>query len=355
VAHELNNPLSVVIGYGQLLLRKAPPAPMTKALEAIVAQAERMAKIVQSLLLFARQRKPERVAVHAGEILERTVALRATQLRLSGIGVDVDAASPLPAVLGDGQQLQQVFLNLLLNAEQAILQARAGDRIVTGTHALEGPDGTEVRVWIRDNGPGIAPDVLPRIFEPFFTTKEVGSGTGLGLSVSYGIVEQHGGRIEVESRPGATTFTVVLPAAPESATPPIVRDLPAPAPVGAGRRALVVDDEAAVVDLVATLLRDTGWTVDVAPSGRVGIERVREASFDLVISDIRMPDGDGETFYRMVITGQPELARRFLIITGDTANAGAWAFLSQSGLPALEKPFDADAFLRAVERVVASG
>jgi signal transduction histidine kinase/CheY-like chemotaxis protein len=352
VAHELNNPLSVVIGYGQLLLRKEAPPTMTKALESIVAQAERMAKIVQSLLLFARQRKAERLPVQVGEILERTVALRATQLRLSGIAIDLERGAELPAVLGDGQQLQQVFLNLLLNAEQAILEHRTGDRIDVGARAAEGPGGTEVRAWVRDNGPGIPPDVLPRIFEPFFTTKEIGSGTGLGLSVSYGIVEQHGGHIDVESRPGVTIFTVVLPVTAERMAPPVATEAPPPAPVGAGRCALVVDDEVPVADMVATLLRETGWTVEVATSARGGLERIGQGRYDLVVSDIRMPDGDGESFYRTVVAAHPELARRFLIITGDTANASAWMFLAQTGLPAVEKPFAPAAFFRAVESVL---
>ena len=214
VAHELNNPLSVVIGYSQLLLRKELPPEMRTQLEAIVTQADRMAKIVQGLLLFSRQRPAERVRLDIATVLHQTLALRATHLRVSGIAVDVDCAPDLPPVIGDTSQLQQVFLNLVLNAEQAMTEAGEGDRIrLVGATRSEG--GTRwVTGQVIDNGPGIPPDVLPRIFEPFFTTKTVGSGTGLGLSVSYGIVEQHGGTIDVRSQPGATTFTVALPAAP---------------------------------------------------------------------------------------------------------------------------------------------
>jgi two-component system NtrC family sensor kinase len=214
VAHELNNPLSVVIGYGQLLLRKDLAPEMRTQLEAIVAQADRMARIVQGLLVFARQRPPERVRVDLAAVLAQTLALRATPLRVSGITVDLECASDLPPVVGDASQLQQVFLNLLLNAEQAMTEARVGDRIrlVAAPRSAEGAH--RVIGQVIDNGPGIRPDVLPRIFEPFFTTRTVGSGTGLGLSVCYGIVEQHGGTIDVQSRPGATTFTVTLPAAP---------------------------------------------------------------------------------------------------------------------------------------------
>jgi signal transduction histidine kinase len=228
VAHELNNPLSVVIGYGQLLLRREPPPSMRGQIEAIVSQADRMAKIVQGLLLFARQRAPERAMLNVADVLAQTAKLRETQLTLLNISLESDYAPELPAVAGDVNQLQQVFLNLLLNAEAAMVEANSGDRIVLRTAMRSDARGRWVLAQVTDNGPGIRPDVLPRIFEPFFTTKPVGAGTGLGLSVSYGIIEQHGGSIEVESRPGATTFTVALPAKPdgpqghEASTAPII-------------------------------------------------------------------------------------------------------------------------------------
>ena len=352
VAHELNNPLSVVIGYGHLMLRKNPPPEILKQVEAIVAQADRMAKIVQSLLLFSRQRKPERVLMRLPDVLERTVAMRETQLRLSGVRLVLENGASVPPVAGDAQQLQQVVLNLLLNAEQAILGARVGDCITVGVTSRTQGGATWVCAHVRDNGPGIPSDVLPRIFEPFFTTKEVGSGTGLGLSVSYGIVEQHGGRIEVASQPGDTVFTLCLPAATGDARTAAPKPLLSPRVTGNGRRALVVDDEAYVVDLVATLLGYTGWVVDVAASGRDGLEHVTRHHYDLIVSDIRMPDGDGESFYRVAAARHPDLAQRFIVITGDTASAAAWAFLEQTRLPALQKPFTPDAFFRMVEQIV---
>lgn len=212
VAHELNNPLSVVIGYGQLLLRRDPPEDMRSGLEAVVAQADRMARIVQGLLLFARQRLPERALVDVGEVLEQAVALRATQLRVSNIEVELAREPGVPPVMGDANHLQQVFLNLILNAEQAIVAAKVGGRVRLAVRPCVGKDGESVLVTVTDDGPGIAAEVLPRVFDPFFTTKPVGSGTGLGLSISYGIIEQHGGHITVSSEAGATTFAVTLPA-----------------------------------------------------------------------------------------------------------------------------------------------
>jgi GAF domain-containing protein/ActR/RegA family two-component response regulator len=351
VAHELNNPLSVVIGYGQLLRGKPLPADLKGPIEMIVSQGERMAKIVQSLLLFSRQRKPERAPVLVAAVIEQTVALRATRLRLSGIKVEFDQEPDLPPAEGDIHQIQQVFLNLLLNAEHAILGSGVGDtiRVRAASRVADGKRWVEVEFG--DNGPGIPGEVLPRIFEPFFTTKKVGEGTGLGLSVSYGIVQQHGGRLTVESEPGRTVFLIELPAAVGAEPVPSAGPAHQPGVYGFGRRALVVDDEPGMVDLVTTLLKEAGWQVEVAATGRSALERVRAIRYDVIVSDIRMPDGSGEAFYRAAVQEQAALARRFVFITGDTANPSAWQFLEEVQAPILEKPFAAADLFRAIERL----
>jgi len=347
VAHELNNPLSVIIGYGQLMLHREIPEALRRPVELMVTQGDRMAKIVRNLLYFARQRPPERVAIKIHHVIEQTLALRQNQLTLSGITVERDFAEELPTVIGDGQQLQQVFLNLILNAEQAIAAEHRGGRIRFHTKVVD----HWVRTEVTDDGPGIQPEVLPRIFEPFFTTKEVGAGTGLGLSVSYGIVEEHGGRLSAESERGRTTFTLDLPVgvapAPESHEIVVM-----PAFSGKGRRVLVVEDEPGVAELVVTLLREHDWKVDLATGGRVALERARRQRYDLVVSDIRMADGSGEEFYRAVVTENPALAARFVFVTGDTANSAAWAFLKSADVTVLEKPFRPEVFLDLVRRAV---
>jgi two-component system NtrC family sensor kinase len=235
---------------------------------------------------------------------------------------------------------------------------RTGDRIRITTGVRRTDDATWVVARVHDNGPGIAPAVLPRVFEPFFSTKKVGEGAGLGLSVSYGIIEQHGGRLAVESEPGQTVFTVELPTAvvpdagrgPAADTSAVAGRVPA---LGRGRRALVVDDEPAVVELVSTVLQRQGWRVDVAAGGPAALERLRQMRYDLVLSDVRMPEVDGAAFYRAAVAQQEDLAPHFLFITGDTANDEVWGRLRATRVPVLEKPFTPQALLRAVEQVSA--
>jgi CheY-like chemotaxis protein len=179
----------------------------------------------------------------------------------------------------------------------------------------------------------------------------VGMGTGLGLSVSYGIAEEHGGRLSVRSRPGETIFSLELPVTDvaEHLPDPAVRRPPVS---GVGRVALVVEDEASVLDFVVALLGETGWRVDTATGGRDGFELVRRGSYDLIVSDMRMPHGDGEEFYRNVLRHDRKLARRFIFITGDTASDEAWSFLEGTDTPVLEKPFSPHAFEEAMHRVL---
>jgi PAS domain S-box-containing protein len=348
VAHELNNPLSVIIGYGQLLLSRDVPDELKRPVELMVSQGDRMAKIVRNLLYFARQRPPERAAVDVGQVMEQTLALRLNQLTLNGITVERDFDPALPLITGDAQQLEQVFLNLLLNAEQAILEARPHGRIVLRTRLRAG--GGAIVAQIEDDGPGIPQEALQRVFEPFYTTKTVGTGTGLGLSVSYGIAQEHSGRLSVESRPGSTTFTLELPATeppPQETTPRERRVFS-----GVGMTALVVEDEPSVLDLVVTLLVEGGWRVDVASGGRVGFEHAKHKRYDLIVSDIRMPDGDGQEFYQRAIAHDPGLRLRWIFITGHTAGDDARAFIDAAEVPVVEKPFSPAQFEEAVWRLM---
>jgi signal transduction histidine kinase/CheY-like chemotaxis protein len=358
VAHELNNPLSVVIGYGQLLLSRGVPENARRPIELIIAQGARMAKIVQSLLLFSRQRKPEHRSADLREVINQILRLRESQLALSSIRVELDLGADVPAVRGDMHQLQQLFLNLILNAEQAILGSgvggrRTGDCIRIATSVRRDDDTTWAITQVTDNGPGIKADVLPRIFEPFFTTKRVGDGSGLGLSVSHGIVEEHRGRLSVESTPGRTVFTVALPVMVERAevsapTAGTAENSGGAAVAGKGRGLLVVGGDPGLVEAMRAVLDGRGWRVEVAAGGRAALGRLKTTRYDLVIADLRMPELDGPDFYHAAVAQRHELADRFLFLTGARPDPEASRFLASTHVRMLARPFTPEGLLHAV-------
>jgi two-component system NtrC family sensor kinase len=213
IAHELNNPLTSIQGYAQLLVSRRSPSDRIADARRISQEAARAGRIVKNLLLFSREAKPERRAVNLNEVIERTVALRAYELKIENIAVELTFDATLPRALADAAQLQQVVLNLIVNAEQAIQMGRSQGgthgRIRIRTRRLS---GDRIGMDIFDDGPGISPDIVSRVFDPFFTTKPVGVGTGLGLSIVYGIVQEHGGEVGVESQPGhGAKLTIELP------------------------------------------------------------------------------------------------------------------------------------------------
>ena len=213
IAHELNNPLTSVIGFSQLLLKKGIPDDIREDLNIIVNEAQRGAEVVRNLLTFARRHASVKELVNLNDIIGRVLKLREYEQRVSNIQVITRLADGLPPVMGESFQLQQVFLNIILNAEYFMTAAHKGGTLTIMSEGVRG----WVRVSLADDGPGIKPENLGRLFDPFFTTKEVGKGTGLGLSICHGIVTGHGGRISARSKPGrGATFTVELPVAPES-------------------------------------------------------------------------------------------------------------------------------------------
>ena len=217
VAHELNNPLMAISGYAEMLCQNVQTETEQRYARSLYNQAERAISIVQNLLSFARKQEAEKVLVSVNDVIQSIVALRAYELNVDNISVETDLCKDIPAVTGDFQQLQQVFLNLLLNSEQAFDGSATGQAISIRTEVMDG----RIRVLFSDNGPGIPQEVQSRVFEPFFTTKEVGKGTGLGLSICYGIIRDHAGEIRLESAAGkGTTFTIELPVREAVPTPP---------------------------------------------------------------------------------------------------------------------------------------
>ena len=341
VAHELNNPLATILTWAERLSQKTTLEPaVRRGLEIILSESERAARIVRNLLTFARKRQTTRAMIDINQVVRETLALRAYEQRVTNIIVIDALAAGLPNVFADGHQVQQVLLNLTINAEQAMLSANGRGVLVVRTwHDAEREC---VILEINDDGPGIPEDVQAKIFDPFFTTKEVGKGTGLGLTVAYAIVNEHGGRIRLESRPGAgASFFVELPVSGARLPPtpqPRLRQATVPTPQ-THASILVVDDEAALAAAVCAALQDAGFSVDQASDGEQALMRVQARQFDLVICDLKMPRVDGRTFYGMLVAAKPAMRDRVVFVTGDVAGTDAEKFLEESGCRWLAKPF----------------
>ncbi len=348
VAHELNNPLAGVMAFSQLLLA----APHTtdeetrRAVETIHREAQRAARIVAHLLTFARQQPAERVATDLNAIIGDSLELRRLALRTAQIEVDLTLDADLPRTWADPFQLQQVVLNLLGNAEHALLDWPGVRRIAIRTTRAD----DMLVVTLADTGPGIPAEQRDRIFNPFFTTKPVGQGTGLGLSISDGIVRDHGGRIGVESEPGGgARFVVEIPyVEPESRASTAH---PARAAAARAHRVLVVDDEPAMRSAISGFLTSLGHTVTVADGGVAARKLLAESEYDAILLDLRMPDLSGDTLFRELLARDPRHAGRVLFVTGDLQSDTARRFLAESGRPAVGKPFQLDDLAAALAAV----
>src|SRR3954471_13188333 len=332
VAHELNNPLASILSWAERLsTRPGLDDPVRRGLETILGESERAARIVRNLLTFARKRQTTRAMVDINQVVRETLALRAYEQRVTNIIVIDALAAGLPSVFADSHQVQQVLLNLTINAEQAMLSTNGRGVLVVRTwHDAEREC---VILEINDDGPGIAEDVQAKIFDPFFTTKEVGKGTGLGLTVAYAIVNEHGGRIRVESRPGAgASFFVELPVSGARLPPtPVPRPRQTTGTTPPQHASvLVVDDEAALASAVCAALQDAGYTVEQASDGEQAWLHVQAHPFDLVICDLKMPRVDGRTFYGKLTSWKPAMAERVIFVTGDVVGTEAEKFLEES-------------------------
>lgn len=355
VAHELNNPLATILTWSERLAQRSAGDPtLRRGLEIILSESERAARIVRNLLTFARKRQTTRAMVDVNQVIRETLSLRAYEQRVTNITVIDALAAGLPLVFADAHQVQQVLLNLVINAEQAMLSANGRGVLVVRTwHDAEREC---VILEINDDGPGIPGDVQSKIFDPFFTTKEVGKGTGLGLTVAYAIVSEHGGRIRLESARGSgASFFVELPisGARLPATPqPRPRAAVSAGPVNA--TILVVDDEAALAAAVCAALQDAGHVVEQASDGEQALERIASRAFDLVVCDLKMPRMDGPTFYRRLITHAPAMTQRVIFVTGDVVASDAEQFLQESGCRWLAKPFRLADLVRTAREALAS-
>jgi two-component system NtrC family sensor kinase len=303
------------------------------------------AKIVRELQTFVRPRPREVARLDLREVIERIVALREDALRVAGVVLVRELPAAPIAVTGDASQLEQVLMNLMLNAEQAVA-GRPKGRIAIRLQA----QGGRVRTTVADTGPGIPADVLPRIFEPFFSTKAVGQGTGLGLSICYSIVQSHGGRLTADSRPGlGATFVVDLPAAGDGGDVKPVVAAPPVRSLGRGH-VLVVDDEEAVGRMLSDLLLELGVSAAVVGDADAAWRALmREGRvFDAITLDLRMPGVSGQALYERFEARVPAAAARVIFVTGDTADAETENFLRKTGRPVLAKPVSLEPLAEAL-------
>jgi PAS domain S-box-containing protein len=346
VAHDLNNPLASVVGFADYLTEvpQIPPA-LREPLQVIQEEAERASNIVKNLLSFARKQEHQRRPTALKPLLDATFLLLRNQLMAQRVDsrLEVDPELPMPDI--EPNQIQQVFVNLINNAAQAIASTgRPGTLVVTARRWLDG-----VAIDFADDGPGMPESLAAQVFEPFFTTKPEGEGTGLGLSISQGIVREHGGRIMLSTEEGrGSTFTVQLPlAAQPAAAPPELGSRP----TSRRLRVLVVDDEPHILHYMRATLEAWGHTPIVAMDGDEALALGTEGSFDLIISDLRMPGIGGREFYEELARRRPALADRVIFSTGDTVRGDTLAFLESLGRPYLHKPFSLSELRRLLGEV----
>jgi signal transduction histidine kinase/ActR/RegA family two-component response regulator len=390
VAHELNNPLQGVLGYAELMLASKPAAQDTEELRAIRDNANRAAGIVRNLLTFAGRTTSARGWQQINRVVRDAITARESALQSSGIDLTLDAADRLPLVYIDAARLEDVITNLIQNAEAAITARREGKSLSRGvperapgaikiSTELQ-PEPDRILVSVTDNGSGLKEEDLLRIFDPFFTTREVGKGTGLGLSVCYGIVREHGGQILVRNgEQGGAVFTIELPVMTESLVaataaaagmpiPPVEPRIASPAPDYAlvlpkeeevdrtprRRKALVVDDEESNAALVRRVLTTAGYDAESTTLSRRALVMIERTAYDAVIADVKMPELSGQELYGRACQIRPEMARRFIFITGDIDGEDTREFLEQTRCSYFMKPFNLERLTAAVDMLTGS-
>jgi len=350
VAHELNNPLAGILGYAQLASRSDLDPSTAHMIAVILAQAERAGKIVQNFLSLAAKTEPKRVAFGLNDAIRNVMQLREYQENVDNVIITTEFSDGLPPAWGDPHQLEQVFLNLIVNAEDAIddMQRRPGS-----IHIRTTVEAGHIQVTVTDNGSGIHARDMARIFDPFFTTKEKHRGTGLGLSICAEIIKDHGGELYAWSTYGSgSTFTLELPIRNEIEIEEIQPIRASQAHSLRGKQFLVVDDEIHITELIFDVLARQGARIDLANSGVDALEHIKKKNYDVIICDQRMPGLSGQRLYRMVESLNPDLQHRFLFVTGDVVNDQTKRFFLQAGVQYVRKPFRIQELVEAIEKVL---
>jgi PAS domain S-box-containing protein len=341
VAHELNNPLTAILGVSDLLRERAPDDATRRQTEIILKQARRAAVIVQNLLAYARPSALARKKMRPEEALQAAIDQQRASLSQKNVSIELIPPPNGLALEADPKLLHQVFVNLIVNAEQAITSQceRGGLRV-----SIERADG-KIGFVFADDGPGIAPENIGKIFDPFFTTKRPGGGTGLGLAICTAIIKEHGGRIEVQSTPGkGAEFRVWLPEFVEEITAPPLEVRPtvaAPAGSGAlrGHSVYVVDDEESIREIVQEGLSARGMTVEGASSSEDALPHLAAHSYDFVLCDFNLPGMNGEEFFKRIQPRAGTPAPRFVFMSGALLDSATLAHFTEKGASVLQKPF----------------
>ena len=340
VAHELNNPLTAIIGFSQLAMLSEMDETLARDIEAIATEARRAGRIVDNLLSFARRRQNEQKAFNPTSAVLHVLDLRRYECKVNNIEVVTYFDDDTPWTVGDLHQLQQVFLNLLNNAIHAISDHRGHGVITVGVVAV----GENIRFSFADDGPGIPSDVIEQIFDPFYTTKPVGKGTGLGLSICRKIVKAHNGTLAVKSREGrGATFTIEIPVlAFESDFDDISLIVETADPVLAMLKVLVVDDEPSLTDLVSRALSGSGHDVETAQDGAQALQLLYTGDYDAILLDMKMPGLGGKEVYQCLLSIRPDLADRVMFMSGDVSSPDVKTIIGTTEIPLLKKPFSLD-------------
>ncbi|HJX36779.1 MAG TPA: ATP-binding protein, partial [Dehalococcoidales bacterium] len=355
VAHEINNPLTGVLGFSQMLLEKENvPEEIKAELRLIVDGSQRVADIVKRLLTFARQTKPVKTMTNINELIDNTLKLREYVLKTVNINVVTRFDPELPWSVADPGQLQQVFLNLIVNAEQAMKTAHGRGTLTVTTEKK----GNDIFLSFQDDGPGIKFEDLKRLFEPFFTTKAPGEGTGLGLSLSRSIILEHNGSMRVESEFGrGANFIIELPiieSLPSEAAvlmPPVQKK---PAETKHGK-ILVVDDEPGVRILLERVFIQMGHQVDTVADAETAVNKLDAGStYDIILTDVRMPGMSGIELHTHILEKSPAMKNKIIFITGDVMGADIKEFLVKNNLTYFAKPFDIEALKAKINRLMLS-
>ncbi|MBN2239456.1 MAG: response regulator [Dehalococcoidales bacterium] len=348
IAHEINNPLTWVLGYCRLLLERELPDDIRNDISLINDGARRVASITRRMLTFARQRDIETTATDINKVIEDTLALRSHDMKVNNILVETHLAPNLPLIAADSGQMQQVFLNIILNAEYEMEKAQGGGNLEITTEELD----DIIRISFLDDGPGISEENLDRIFEPFFTTKDVGKGTGLGLSVSYGIISRHDGTLSARNIPGkGAMFIIELPV--HDVTKQLLetaKESNTESPTAV--KILVVDDEKNIRTFVADLLQRKGYTVELAETGEQAIEMVENHDYDVVLLDIKLPGLSGIETYEWLLNISGNIDEKVIFVSGDVMNSDTTSYVLSANIPFINKPFDQEQLYNAINRIV---